>query len=158
ETDFVSPRLTRVIQASKKLRRAPQRCRMPEGLASFVKENHAPSTQTLVVVNRVERAQETFDALSRLYRHQSVGRSPRAARELEPSHEVPEVQLLHSRFRPYERSRWQAMLGRAPSSTGRIVVSTQVIEAGVDLTSSLLITDLAPYSSLVQRFGRCNRS
>jgi CRISPR-associated endonuclease/helicase Cas3 len=37
-------------------------------------------------------------------------------------------------------------------------VATQVIEAGVDLSSQLLITDLAPYASLVQRFGRCNRA
>ncbi|MBM3227203.1 MAG: CRISPR-associated helicase/endonuclease Cas3, partial [Candidatus Tectomicrobia bacterium] len=37
-------------------------------------------------------------------------------------------------------------------------MATQVIEAGVDLSSHLLITDLAPYASLVQRFGRCNRT
>ena len=37
-------------------------------------------------------------------------------------------------------------------------MATQVIEAGVDLSSQLLITDLAPYASLVQRFGRCNRA
>ncbi len=36
-------------------------------------------------------------------------------------------------------------------------MSTQVIEAGVDISATTLITDLAPWSSLVQRFGRCNR-
>src|SRR5207302_2347907 len=45
-----------------------------------------------------------------------------------------------------------------PGERGRIIVATQVIEAGVDLSSQLLITDLAPYASLVQRFGRCNRA
>jgi CRISPR-associated endonuclease/helicase Cas3 len=40
---------------------------------------------------------------------------------------------------------------------GRIVVSTQVVEAGVDLSARTLITELAPWPSLVQRFGRCNR-
>ena len=39
----------------------------------------------------------------------------------------------------------------------QIVVSTQVIEAGMDISASLLLTDVAPYSSLVQRFGRVNR-
>jgi CRISPR-associated endonuclease/helicase Cas3 len=40
---------------------------------------------------------------------------------------------------------------------GQIVVSTQVLEAGVDITSRLLVTDIAPWGSLVQRFGRVNR-
>ena len=32
-----------------------------------------------------------------------------------------------------------------------------VVEAGVDLSASLLVTELAPWASLVQRFGRCAR-
>ena len=37
------------------------------------------------------------------------------------------------------------------------MVSTQVLEAGVDVTSELLITEVAPWPSIVQRAGRCNR-
>jgi CRISPR-associated endonuclease/helicase Cas3 len=40
---------------------------------------------------------------------------------------------------------------------GQIVVATQVLEAGVDITSRLLVTDVAPWGSMVQRFGRVNR-
>ena len=40
---------------------------------------------------------------------------------------------------------------------GRIVVATQVIEAGIDIDASLMVSDLAPYASMVQRFGRVNR-
>ncbi|MEM3871803.1 MAG: CRISPR-associated helicase Cas3' [Nitrososphaeria archaeon] len=40
----------------------------------------------------------------------------------------------------------------------KIVVSaTQVIEAGLDVSSDVLITDLAPADALVQRSGRCAR-
>lgn len=39
----------------------------------------------------------------------------------------------------------------------REVVATQAVEAGVDVSARVLITELAPWSSLVQRFGRCNR-
>jgi CRISPR-associated endonuclease/helicase Cas3 len=42
-------------------------------------------------------------------------------------------------------------------ASGIIVVSTQVIEAGVDVSATTLFTELAPWPSLVQRFGRCNR-
>ena len=38
-----------------------------------------------------------------------------------------------------------------------IVVATQVIEAGVDIDSSVLITEAAPWPSICQRSGRCNR-
>ncbi len=38
-----------------------------------------------------------------------------------------------------------------------IVIATQAVEAGVDVSARLLITELAPWSSLVQRMGRCNR-
>ena len=36
-------------------------------------------------------------------------------------------------------------------------MATQVVEAGVDISAGCLITELAPWPSLVQRFGRCAR-
>jgi CRISPR-associated endonuclease/helicase Cas3 len=39
----------------------------------------------------------------------------------------------------------------------RIIVATQVVEAGVDISATTLVTELSPWSSLVQRFGRCAR-
>jgi CRISPR-associated endonuclease/helicase Cas3 len=39
----------------------------------------------------------------------------------------------------------------------RIIVATQVVEAGVDISATTLVTEFAPWSSLVQRFGRCAR-
>ncbi len=141
--DIEDPRLRERLRAVKKLTPAPASCRTPEGLAAFVIQNHRPGTQAVVVVNRVERARDTYDALAQSYRDTAGG---------------PELLLLHSRFRPAERRWWQGLLGRKPEAQGRIIVSTQVIEAGVDISSTLLVTDLAPYSSLVQRFGRCNRN
>ena len=43
---------------------------------------------------------------------------------------------------------------RLHSQVDRIIVATQVVEAGVDLSAGCLITELAPWPSLVQRFGR----
>lgn len=45
----------------------------------------------------------------------------------------------------------------SPPSGGTIAVTTQVVEAGVDISAKTLLTELAPWASLVQRFGRCNR-
>ena len=40
---------------------------------------------------------------------------------------------------------------------GRIVVATQAVEAGVDISAAVMFTEIAPWSSMVQRFGRTNR-
>jgi len=117
----------RRISARKTLTRAPNKCRTPAGLAQFVSEKHAAGTLSLAVVNTVARARETWT-------------------EIRKAH--PDTVLLHSRFRPPDRA--------AIPSSG-IVVATQVIEAGIDISARFMVTDLAPYSSLVQRFGRVNR-
>jgi len=107
-----------------------------EEIAKFVLEKHVPDKLTLVIVNRVSRAQELYQAL------QKAGRKENLA-------------LVHSRFRAPDRKKHQDMLIKG--SGDRIVVATQAVEAGVDVSAKVLITELAPWSSLVQRFGRCNR-
>ena len=100
---------------------------------------------TLVVLNTVRRAVEVWKAL-------------RADPGLKGKQ--VDIRLAHSRFRPAERASWHLdFLNRAACDPGanRIIVSTQVIEAGVDISAALLVTELAPWASLVQRFGRCAR-
>src|SRR5690606_27099980 len=66
----------------------------------------------------------------------------------------------HGRFRPAERVHWRSrFLSReaCKALTDLIIVATQVIEAGVDVSAGCVVTELAPWPSLVQRFGRCAR-
>lgn len=113
-------------------------------IARAVLEVHRPGTRTLVVLNTVERAQRLYAELRLL-----AGRHPSA----------PELGLLHSRFRPADRvAQQQRLLADVPQGgPGQILVTTQVVEAGVDLSSATLLTELAPWDSVVQRLGRCNR-
>lgn len=121
---------------------APAPGKPSAALAAQVASAHAalpgPHPFTLVVCNTVERACAVYADLKA--RHKGPG---------------PELLLLHSRFRGQERARWQAALHGPP--TARIIVATQVIEAGVDLSADLLFTELCPWSSLVQRLGRLAR-
>jgi CRISPR-associated endonuclease/helicase Cas3 len=97
-----------------------------------------PSTNTIMFLNTVVRAQAVFDALKH------------------SAHKC-EMVLVHSRFRKADRDQLIERLRADAPAEGRIVVATQALEAGVDVTSTALITEIAPWSSLVQRFGRCNR-
>ena len=62
--------------------------------------------------------------------------------------------MIHSRFREPDRRRHEELLFGAGD---RIIVATQTIEAGVDVSARVLFTETAPWASLVQRFGRLNR-
>jgi CRISPR-associated endonuclease/helicase Cas3 len=108
-----------------------------DALAELVLSHHDENAQSLVIVNRVDRAQRLFHRL----RSQRTGRSDL---------------LVHARFRAAERGA-QARLLRDGAPLDRIIVASQAIEAGVDISSKVLVTELAPWASLVQRFGRCNR-
>ena len=105
-----------------------------DGFARRILEEHANLSDgefgeiTLVVCNTVNRACLTFDAL-------------RAAGRAEG------LELVHSRFRPSEREGWrERFLSRAACIPGvdRIIVATQVVEAGVDISAGCLITELGP--------------
>lgn len=108
-----------------------------EALCAEVLMHHDASAQTLVVLNNVTRAQQLFQLL----RKARVDKSDL---------------LIHARFRPAERAEQTRRL-RDESGEDRIVVATQAIEAGVDISSKVMFTELAPWASLVQRFGRSNR-
>lgn len=133
----------------------------PADVARLVQAQHAaliPSAQgriTLVVLNTVDRAVEVYRALEKSF---SGKDGKKAAAGTSPA--MPELHLIHSRFRPLERQGWRDRFLNKHASTpeaNRIIVSTQVIEAGVDLSARCLITDLAPWPSLIQRFGRVAR-
>jgi CRISPR-associated endonuclease/helicase Cas3 len=111
--------------------------------ARAIMQCHVAGTQTLVVLNTVERAKAVYTEMEKLRKNSAT----------------PKLLLVHSRFRPQERqSLNQQLQERGAEATDRIIVATQVVEAGVDISSRTLVTELAPWASLVQRMGRCNRT
>lgn len=117
-------------------------------LGDSVVAEHQEGTLSLVVCNTVRTAQAVFASVHAA----SGGRIP--------------CVLLTSRFRKKDRKDNVAALTDfeakrkakdAGVGAGLICLSTQVVEAGVDVSAIRLWSEMAPWSSLVQRLGRLNR-
>ena len=71
------------------------------------------------------------------------------------------VELIVGRMRTYDleqlREKHPLLLTCAGDNEIDVVVATQTLEVGIDIDFSSLVTELAPASSLAQRFGRVNR-
>lgn len=107
----------------------------------------AHQTRSLALCNTVSRAQALYRELRDLVKDRKPDIS---------------VRLLHSRFLLEDRRATEEWLttfyGKEAQPGGSLItVATQTIEVGVDITSEVLHTELAPASSLIQRAGRCAR-
>ncbi len=113
-----------------------------DGLAGLVKEQFEKQGKIIVFVNTVERAINLYKRLK------------------ESNSLKNKILLAHSRFSKKHRSRIEeeihARFVRNSDFEG-ILVTTQVAEAGLNISAPLVITELAPMDSLVQRAGRCAR-
>lgn len=95
----------------------------------------------LVIVNTIAAAVELFETLSD---------------RLSTTHDVLH---LSTNIIPAERARRIAQAkDRRHRTRPLFVVSTQLVEAGVDFSFPVLFRDFAPFSSLVQAAGRANRN
>ena len=126
--------LARRLDAARTFRRLAAEPGDYEAIATAIRERHQAETLTLAVFNTVDAARSAYKQLRG---------GPF------------ECTLLHSRFRGIERAALMRDLVERPED--RIIVATQVVEAGIDLSALTLFTEAAPWPSLVQRAGRCNR-
>ena len=71
------------------------------------------------------------------------------------------VELIVGRMRTYDleqlREKHPSLFTCVGDNEIDVVVATQTLEVGIDIDFSSLVTELAPASSLAQRFGRVNR-
>lgn len=171
DADHANDQVRNRWNARKPLSKAKATTDEADALADEIRQAHKLGTRTIVVVNTVKRARALFDALSKASSATGAkGRGGKNAKGAAASaatavttaampSAAPNLVLLHSRFRPPDRAKRvaQALAEIDPNGPGTIIVSTHVIEAGVDVSAATLFTELAPWASLVQRFGRCNR-
>lgn len=94
----------------------------------------------LVIVNTVQKAQEVYDALKE---------------------ERNDIFLFHSRFTKMDRKAKEAAIqemGKVENKCSGIWITTQVVEASVDIDFDVLYTELSDLNGLFQRMGRVYRN
>ena len=87
-----------------------------------------------IILNQVPKAQEVFKLIENRVNKNLV--------------------LLHSRITAGERKRREKQLS---DNSEFVVVATQVIEAGLDVSLDMMLTEIAPLDALIQRIGRVAR-
>jgi len=102
-----------------------------DGVCRRIVEDFQTGMKVLVVANKPARATRIYECLI------SSGLKPL---------------LLHGRMKYGEREELERKIGES-----EILVATQVVEAGVNVSYDVLYTDVAPISNLIQRAGRINR-
>ena len=94
------------------------------------------SKKVLVICNTVSKAQKVYEQLS-----------------------GENTYLLHSRYLQRDRRRLEEQImefSSDPDASG-IWVTTQIVQASLDIDFDLLYTEMCTCDSLLQRMGRCNR-
>jgi len=104
-----------------------------ESIVKKAKDNK----HVLVILNTVSEAQNIYKKLRELYKN---------------------VKLLHSRFIWKDRIEKERQIQKDYKHTeGVIWVTTQLVEASLDIDFDVLFTEIAPADSLIQRMGRVHR-
>lgn len=98
--------------------------------------------KTIVICNTVERAQKLY-------------------LELKQKTDA-EIICIHSRFFKKDRAEKEKKIvdifgKKADKETHAILIATQVIEVGLDISCDTLHTEISPINSFLQRAGRCAR-
>ena len=99
-----------------------------------------PGKRNAVIVNTVERAVELYN--------QAIGGNTKFEKD--------RIILIHGRMKPSHKRALIDRLRRLKNEEF-LLIGTQAVEAGVDFSSDVMVTDRAPINSLLQRLGRLAR-
>ena len=118
--------------------------------ANKITDTH--SAKTIIICNRVESAQKVYSDLIEL----------RKKNEKLKAIKKENIICLHSRFfnkdRKIKEDKLKMLFGKkADKNEQAILIATQVIEAGMDLSCDVMHTEISPIYSFLQRAGRCAR-
>lgn len=118
--------------------------------AEVIAKNHI--SKSIIICNRVESTQKIYQDLIELKKEGNPN-----LKEINTKNII----CLHSRFfnsdRKQKENKLKSLFGKTSLADSAILVATQVIEAGMDLSCDVMHTEVSPINSFLQRAGRCAR-
>jgi len=99
-----------------------------------IKENSECEKHSLIVTNKVSIALKIYEKVLQHFKDKAL--------------------LIHGRLNIRDKEDAEKRIAR---EKGLVIVATQVIESGFDLDANLILTEVAPPDSLIQRIGRISR-
>lgn len=105
---------------------------------SFI-SNLARNSKVLIIANTVNKSIEIYQSLKNIF--------------------IGEINLLHSRFIEQDRSKKEEAIKEFSNKREEkgIWITTQIVEASLDIDFDYLFTEMSTLDSLFQRLGRCYR-
>jgi len=143
-----------------------------EEIKNLIKNN--PNKNIMILVNNVGKAIEVYKLLTQYYKNSKnkEGKKRKEIQELFMDLELENIELLHSRMIEKEKSERIARIKKTIEELENkrknkekiepkdraILVTTQIVEASVDVDFDILITEISPIDSQIQRWGRVWRN
>jgi CRISPR-associated endonuclease/helicase Cas3 len=127
-----------------------------EEAADYILEKWNFDGSLLAVVNKISTSIELYNAIKNRLGTRCV---PLVEGGPQPPNGNVVVAYLSTNIIPRERLRRISLLKNLLEDRRPVIcVSTQVVEAGVDLDFDKVVRDIAPLDSIIQAGGRCNRN
>lgn len=115
----------------------------------FVSEyqNKDEKPSTMIVVNTIAESLEIFNLLKKDL--EDIAEITYLSTNLIPKHRRERIEAVNEKLKTIKKSTQEKPL---------ILVTTQMVEAGVDFDFDAVVRDFAPFDAIIQCAGRCNRN
>ena len=115
------------------------------------------NSSVLAIVNKISTSIELYKKLKES--HPSLVPVSNACDDRSDNQSAPYIIYLSTNIVPKERLLRIKLINKLIKENKPVlVISTQLVEAGVDLDFDMVIRDIGPFDSIIQAGGRCNRN
>lgn len=145
---------------------------MPQALRKHFK-NIIPSLQEIVAEERMSLARNTWQYIDKsieeirgeIQKYLNAKKTvaivvndiETAKREFDYWKDQVSVMCYHSEFIMQDRLKKEKILMGSKENRPQLLIATQTIEVSLDVSFDIMFSECAPFDSLIQRAGRCNR-
>lgn len=122
----------------------------------FIEELENSNNDIMVVLNTISSSKEIYSSVKEYY--EFLDKDIRINPETGICEIGDNIQLIYLSTNIIPDQRLKRIEAIKNSEKQNIIITTQLIEAGVDIDVDVVYRDLAPLDSIIQSAGRCNRN